>query len=98
MTSESSTSILGIPRPIDANNDDNDTSLNKVFTNSKKRGRGLLNDNFAIYSNHWMNQILEYNDILEPDELTSLQPAMPSTSNNIEEVVENSILLVIQTK
>ena len=38
-----------------------------------------------------MNQILEYDDIQEPNQPTSLQPVVPSISNNIEETVENSI-------
>ncbi|CAF1096894.1 unnamed protein product [Brachionus calyciflorus] len=51
MTSESSMSILDIPRPIDANNDDTDnvTSINKVISHPKQRGRGFIYDDFAVY-------------------------------------------------
>ena len=51
MTYESSTPILVIPRPIDANNDDTDnhTILNEVFTSIKKRGREFVCDDSAVY-------------------------------------------------
>ena len=62
-----------------------------IEENSKSGRKKKAINALARNSNHWMNQILEYNDIQEPNQPTYLQPVMPSTSNNIDEAVENSI-------